>query len=119
MRWCKVRAGYTATRYVADFGSKDPQRAGGILGTLMAFSASIVGIVSLTQLIISGWLAGSVLKAPGLGTAPAIGWGLLFAVLNGRRMDALAGLESYCKESKFLPGVQTFRVSNPRCLSSK
>jgi len=92
----QLAAGYTATKYVAEFRSTDPRRAGGILGMLMVFSASVAGIVALTLLVISGWLAGSVLKAPGLGTALALGSGvLLFAVLDGLLMGALAGLESY------------------------
>jgi O-antigen/teichoic acid export membrane protein len=92
----QLAAGYTATKYVAEFRSTDPQRAGRILGMLTAFSASVAGIVALALLAVSGWLAGSVLKAPGLGSALAIGSAvLLFAVLNGLLMGALAGLESY------------------------
>ena len=92
----QLAAGYTATKYVAEFRSKDPERTGGILGMLVVFSASAAVIVSLILLIASGWLAGSVLKAPALGTALTIGSGvLLFAVLNGLLMGALAGLESY------------------------
>ncbi len=99
----QLAAGYTATKYVAEFRSTDPRRAGGILGMLMVFSAGVAGIVGLTLLVISGWLAGSVLKAPGLGTALAIGSGVLvFAVLNGLLMGALAGLESYRRLARAL-----------------
>jgi len=92
----QLAAGCTATKYVAEFRSTDPQRAGRILGVLTAFSASVAGITLLALLAISGWLAGSVLKAPALGSALAIGSASLpFAVLNGLLLGALAGLESY------------------------
>jgi len=92
----QLAAGYTATKYVAEFRSTDPQRAGRILGMLTVFSATVAGIAALALFAVSGWLAGSVLKAPALGTALAIGSGvLLFTVLNGLLMGALAGLESY------------------------
>jgi O-antigen/teichoic acid export membrane protein len=92
----QLAAGYTATKYVAEFRSTDPQRAGRILGMLAVLSASVAGIAALALVAVSGWLAGSVLKAPALGSALTIGSAvLLFAVLNGLLMGALAGLESY------------------------
>ena len=98
-------AGYTATKYVAEFRSTNPQRAGRIIGMLFAFSASLAGIAALALFAISGWLAGSVLKAPGIGSALAIGSGvLLFAVLNGLLMGVLAGLESYRALARALVG---------------
>src|SRR5260370_28006853 len=41
----QLAVGYTATKYIAEFRSTDPQRAGRILGMMTAFSASIAGIV--------------------------------------------------------------------------
>jgi FkbM family methyltransferase len=88
--------GYVATKYVAEFRSSDRERAGRILGMLCAFSIMLAGIASLTLLLLSPWLAMSVLKAPALGPTLAIGSAvLLFAVLNGFLIGALAGLESY------------------------
>jgi hypothetical protein len=58
-------------------GTTDPHRAGRILGMLTAFSASIAGVVALALSAVSGWLASFVLKAPGLGSALAMGSGVL------------------------------------------
>jgi len=88
--------GYVATKYVAEFRSTDRERTGRILGMLCGFSTILAGIASLTLLFLSRWLAVSVLKAPTLGTTLAIGSAvLLFAVLNGFLIGALAGLEGY------------------------
>jgi FkbM family methyltransferase len=88
--------GYVATKYVAEFRSTDRERAGRILGMLYVFSIMLAGVASLTLLFLSRWLAASVLKAPTLGPTLAIGSAvLLFAVLNGFLIGALAGLEGY------------------------
>jgi O-antigen/teichoic acid export membrane protein len=88
--------GFVATKYVAEFRSTDRERAGRILGMLYAISIMLAGIASLTLLVLSPWLAVSVLKAPSLAPGLAIGSAvLLFAVLNGFLIGALAGLESY------------------------
>jgi O-antigen/teichoic acid export membrane protein len=92
----QLAVGYTATKYVAEFRSTDPQRAGRILGMLMVFSATVAGVAALALLGLSGWLAESMLKAPSLGPVLAVGSGvLLFAVLNGLLMGALVGFEGY------------------------
>ena len=88
--------GFVATKYVAEFRSTDRERAGRILGMLYTFSIMLAGIASLTLLVVSPRLATSVLKAPSLAPALAIGSAvLLFAILNGFLIGALAGLESY------------------------
>jgi FkbM family methyltransferase len=88
--------GYVATKYVAEFRSSDRERTGRILGMLCASSITLAGIASLALLLLSPWLAASVLKAPSLVSTLAIGSAvLLFAVLNGFLIGALAGLESY------------------------
>jgi FkbM family methyltransferase len=95
--------GYVATKYVAEFRSTDRERAGRILGMLCTFSIMLAGIAALALLVLSRWLAVSVLKAPALGAALAIGSAvLLFAVLNGFLIGALAGLESYRALAKAL-----------------
>ena len=88
--------GYVATKYVAEFRWTDRERTGRILGMLCGFSTILAGIASLTLLFLSRWLAVSMLKAPTLSTSLAIGSAvLLFAVLNGFLIGALAGLEGY------------------------
>lgn len=89
-------SGYTAMKYVAEFRSIDPQRAGRIVGVLSSFAVLAATLAALTLLLASRWLATSVLKAPEIGGALGIGSVvLLFAVLNGFLMGALVGLESY------------------------
>ena len=92
----QMSAGFTATKFVAEFRSTNPRRAGAILGMLAIFSACTAGIGALFLLLISGWLSGRILKAPELAVPLAIGsLVLLCVVLNGFLMGALAGMESY------------------------
>jgi O-antigen/teichoic acid export membrane protein len=88
--------GFVCTKYVAEFRSTERERAGRILGMLYAFSIILAGIGSIALLVLSPWLAVSVLKAPSLAPVLAMGSAvLLFAILNGFLIGALAGLESY------------------------
>ena len=101
--------GYVATKYVAEFRSTDRERAGRILGMLCGLSITLAGIASFTLLFLARWLAASVLKAPTLGPTLAIGSAvLLFAVLNGFLIGALAGLEGYRVLAKVLVFGGTF-----------
>jgi O-antigen/teichoic acid export membrane protein len=86
-------AGFTATKYLAEFRATDRRRAGNILGLLMIFSTSLAGIAAIGLLVASDRLADSVLNAPDLGPTLAIGSVvLLFAVLNGVLIGAPTGL---------------------------
>jgi len=88
--------GYTATKYVAEFRSTDPQRAGRIIGMLMVLTSTVAAVAALALLSLSGWVATAILDAPALAPVLAIGSGVLFfAPLNGFLIAALAGLESY------------------------
>jgi O-antigen/teichoic acid export membrane protein len=92
----QLAVGSTATKYIAELRSTDPQRAGRILSLLMFFSSSVAFIAAAALLILSGWLADSMLKDPALASVLAIGAGVLFfAVVNGLLMGALSGLETY------------------------
>ena len=92
----QMAAAYTVLKYVAEFRSTDRDRAGRILTLLSAFSAILAGIATLALLFLAPWLAGYVLKAPGLGPVLATGSAvLLFTTLNGSLMGTLAGLECF------------------------
>jgi len=87
--------GYTATKYIAEFRTANPYKAGRILGLLTIFSASAALVVGLALLCASRQLA-ITLRAPSLAPALAIASVvLLFAVMNGFLMGSLAGLEAY------------------------
>lgn len=87
---------FTATKFVAEFRSSDPVRAGRIIGL-----ASIVSLVtgSLAAIALGAgarWLAANSLGAPGLaGSLRLASVMVFFTVLVGYHMGSLAGLESY------------------------
>lgn len=88
--------GLTATKYVAEYRTKDPDRAGRILA-LSAVVALVSGVLMTGALILGSWyLASRTLGAPALAGPLAIGSGLiLFGALNGAQTGALTGLEAF------------------------
>ncbi|MEM5810046.1 MAG: oligosaccharide flippase family protein [Candidatus Aenigmatarchaeota archaeon] len=103
--------GMTATKYVAEFREKDPQKAGRIiaLSSLMAFISG--GIVSIILVILSPWLASSTLSAPHLSGLLQLSAGLLFfGAINGAQTGALAGFEAFKTIAivNFLSGIISF-----------
>ncbi len=92
----QLAAGYTATKYVAEFRSTDRQKTGRILGLCSVISATTACIAGLALLAGASWLATNTLRAPHLAPGLMIAAGVvLFTVMNGYQMGALAGLESY------------------------
>lgn len=92
----QLATGYTATKYVAEYRFTDRERTGRILGLCSIFSGGMGCLATFLMLGASPWLAESLLKAPHLGTGLMIASGsVLFSVLNGYQVGALAGLESY------------------------
>jgi len=89
-------AGYTATKYLAEFRSVDPQRAGRLLGMLGVLSLFLGGSLALLLLVGANTLATNVLTNPDLSTPLMIASGAVFVgVANVFLIGALAGLESY------------------------
>jgi len=88
--------GYTATKYVAEFRTRDRARASRILG-LCAVASTITGCVIGAALFFAApVLAARAFHAPALSTplmiaAPAV----MFIIMNGFRTGALGGLEGY------------------------
>jgi O-antigen/teichoic acid export membrane protein len=92
----QVATGLTATRYVAELRSKDPDRAGRILG--MCSTVALVTGVGATVLIgvSADWLTSDVLRVPEAAHGMLIGAAVvLFSVMNAYQSGALAGLEAY------------------------
>jgi len=92
----QVSTGLTATKFVAEFRDVDKARAGRVLGLCSALTL-ITGVVATALLLISTpWVAEHMLVAPHLATSLVISATfVLFSVMNGYQIGALAGLESY------------------------
>jgi O-antigen/teichoic acid export membrane protein len=88
--------GYTATKYLAEFRSVDPQRAGRLLGMLAVVSAFLGAILALLLLVSAHTVATHLLTSPDLSGPLMIASGaVFFGVANVFLIGALAGLESY------------------------
>ena len=88
--------GLTATTYVAQYRSRDPQRAGAILH-LSALVTWISGaLMTLVMVALAPWFAQHTLAAPHLtGLIRAGSLLLLLGAINGAQTGALAGLEAF------------------------
>jgi len=87
---------FTLTKYVSEYRSANPERAGRILGTLSVISVAVAGAAALGLLFVAPWLASNVMNSPALTFPCAIGAVVLFLlVLNGFAIAALTGLERY------------------------
>ncbi|HED01019.1 MAG TPA: hypothetical protein ENN18_11695 [Proteobacteria bacterium] len=92
----QLAIGYTAAKYIAEYRSSDPARAGRIMGLCALVSALMAGVGAFLLITIAPWLAGAMLKAPHLAFALMIGSGFLFfSAINGYQTGALSGLEAY------------------------
>jgi len=98
----QVATGITATKFVAEFRDVDKVQAGRMLG-LCSILTFITGTLGSGFLMISApWLAEHVLKAPHLSSGLLISAAyVLFSVMTGYQIGALAGLESYKRISLF------------------
>ena len=92
----QLATGYTASKYIAEFRSKDPVRAGRIMGVCVMVSTLMAGVGVVILFTAAPWLASAMLQAPHLTHALIIGSGFLFfASINGYQAGALSGLEAY------------------------
>ncbi|MFA7665641.1 MAG: oligosaccharide flippase family protein [Burkholderiaceae bacterium] len=88
--------GGTATRFVAQHVNTDPRQAGQIIALVTLVSRCMVVAVSCAIVAASPYIAQTVLAAPGLGRAVAVGAALLLAMtLRGIQSGVLAGLERF------------------------
>jgi O-antigen/teichoic acid export membrane protein len=87
--------GLTATKHVAEFRKRDPERAGRIIGISGLFAMGTGGLMALGLLAFAPWLADSI-NAPHLEGVLRIGALILFInALNGAQTGALAGFEAF------------------------
>ena len=88
--------GSTATRYLAEYRAANRDRAEAILGFTFSVAISSAVVAGVAVGIGGGWVAAHVLMAPQLGQLLRVaGIAVLFSVMNGYLMGALAGLERF------------------------
>lgn len=88
--------GVTATKHVAEFRVKDPEKAGRIMTLCGLVAVGSGGLMALVLMLSAPWLAAHTLAAPHLSDLLQIGAGLLFLnALNGTQTGALAGFEAF------------------------
>jgi O-antigen/teichoic acid export membrane protein len=92
----QVAAGSTAGKFVAEHRTKDPVRAGRIIG-LLAVVAVLTASVGAVAIILSApWLSAKALGEPALASGLRIGAVFLFFfALNGYQAGVLWGLEAF------------------------
>jgi O-antigen/teichoic acid export membrane protein len=92
----QLATGTTASKYIAEYRSSVPERAGRIMGLCALICVVMSATWAILLIVLAPWLAGVVLKAPHLAIALRIGSGfLLFSAINGYQTGALSGLEAY------------------------
>lgn len=88
--------GVTATKHVAEFRRRDPQRAGRIIGLSWLVALIAGGLMAAAVLVLAPWLATNTIGAPHLASALRIGaLILLINALNGAQSGALSGFEAF------------------------
>jgi O-antigen/teichoic acid export membrane protein len=106
-----LAAGYTATKYIAEFRSTDKAKCARVLALCSVFSLSTGIVFTLALLIGAPWLAGTVLRAShlsvGIRLAACV---VFFFVHNFYQTGALAGLEGYAGIAKagIIAGISYF-----------
>jgi O-antigen/teichoic acid export membrane protein len=86
----------TATKYVAEFRTLDPERAGRIIALGCAVAIVSGGLLALGLVIYAPVLAAKTLNAPALTNELRIASALLFFnALNGAQTGALSGFEAF------------------------
>ena len=93
--------GLTATKHIAEFRGKSPDRAGRIVGLCMLAAAAFGLVASVVVIAYARPLAASILNAPHLVGELQLSCGLLFLnTLCAVQSGALAGLEKFAGVAK-------------------
>jgi O-antigen/teichoic acid export membrane protein len=103
--------GLTATKYLAEFRIKDPEKAGRILSLSGLTAMFTGGLMALLLFISAPWLAKKTLAAPHLsGTLRIATLYLFFNALNGAQTGSLSGFEAFKSIARvnFLAGLAYF-----------
>ncbi len=106
--------GVTCTKYVAELRSKDPDRAGRIIGLTFIIGIASGIIMAIILFFAAPWLASATLKAPHLAPELRIASLLLiFGTLTGVQNGALVGLESFKNIAGIgiIQGISSFPIT--------
>jgi O-antigen/teichoic acid export membrane protein len=88
--------GLTATKYIAEFRTRDPIRAGRILSVSSVVAAVGGAVFAIILYLVAPYLAAHTLSAPHLSVPLRIGaLALFFSSMNGAQMGALYGFEAF------------------------
>jgi O-antigen/teichoic acid export membrane protein len=103
--------GFTATKFIAEYRISDPLRAGRIRALSSAVAWVSGGIAAMFLGAAAPWLASRTLAAPELGGLLQVSTvHLLFTILNGAQIGALAGFEAFksMARTSALSGLASF-----------
>ena len=88
--------GMTATKHVAEYRRKDPERAGRIIAMAWIVAAVTGGVMALAIVVFAPWLTANMINAPHLtNTLQISALFLFFSALNGAQTGALSGFEAF------------------------
>ena len=88
--------GTTATKYVAEFRSRDVERTGGIIAIVSAISFLSISVLSAALVLLAPLISSRALNAPRLSSEMQIAAVLLFFNgLNGTQAGVLSGFEAF------------------------
>ena len=105
--------GLTATKHIAEWRTKDPARAGRLLGLTTQVAVISSGLISIILFVLAPWLAANTLNAPHLVNELRLSCLLLFFnALNGLQVGALSGFEAFKTITRvsFWRGLLSFPV---------
>jgi len=93
--------GMTATKYIAEYRTTDPAKAGRIRALSSSFAWATSGVSSLFLFFMAPWLAKHTLAAPQLSGLLQVASLLLFlSAVNGAQIGALSGFEAFKTQAK-------------------
>ncbi len=88
--------GLTATKFVAELRTRDPERAGRIIGLTSSLAFVSSAIIALSVFLLTPWIAAYVLNVPHLGLELRVACALLFFnALIGAQNGSLSGFEAF------------------------
>jgi O-antigen/teichoic acid export membrane protein len=90
--------GITATKFIAEFRDKDPEKVGNILALTTVVSLVSGSIITIFLFLSAPFIAGTFFHAPALTISLQISTGLIIAgAINGAQVGALSGFEAFRK----------------------